>query len=564
MRQRRLLPLVPVLTLLAMLGPVAAGLWGTVLPAFGHLPAAGLTGPNLDAFRGLLDWPGLPRAVQLSLTTGILATLVSLGIVIFLTAGWSGTAAFRFMERLLSPLLSVPHAAAAFGFAFLIAPSGWIARAFSPWLTGWDRPPDLLIIQDQLGLAMVAGMVIKEVPFLLLMTLAALAQTDAQRSVTISQTLGYGRLSGWLKTVFPRVYAQIRLPVYVVLAYAMSVVDVAVILGPNTPPSLSVQIVKWMADPDIGMRLQGAAGALLQLGLVLGALVFWRLGESVVAWLGAKWVVAGRRGRMDRAVAAISLGLGGASAVAVVLGLAALLVWSFAGFWGFPEVMPDTLTTRSWLRHGSGAMAALGETALIAAVATLAAIALTIGCLEAEYRHGLQLSNRGLGLLYLPLLVPQIAFLPGLQTLLLNVGADVGRGPVMMAHLVFVLPYVFLSLADPFRAWDKRVGAVADALGASPDGVLWRVRLPMMLRAILTAMAVGIAVSVGQYLPTLLIGGGRVATLTTEAVALTSGGDRRAIGVYGLMQTGAALLPFALALIIPAVVWRNRRGLRHG
>ena len=86
----------------------------------------------------------------------------------------------------------------------------------------------------------------------------------------------------------------------------------------------------------------------------------------------------------------------------------------------------------------------------------------------------------------------------------------------------------------------------------------------MLLRPILTAAAVGFSVSVGQYLATLLIGGGRVATLTTEAVALASGGDRRAIGVYGLMQTGAALILFALALIVPAIVWRNRKGLRYG
>ena len=147
---------------------------------------------------------------------------------------------------------------------------------------------------------------------------------------------------------------------------------------------------------------------------------------------------------------------------------------------------------------------------------------------------------------------------------MLQVGADVGRVPVMIAHLVFVLPYVFLSLADPYRAWDTRMGTIATALGASPDRVLWRVRLPMLLRPILTALAVGLAVSVGQYLPTLLIGGGRVATLTTEAVALASGGDRRAIGVYGLMQTGAALIPFALALAVPALVWRKRQGLRYG
>lgn len=86
----------------------------------------------------------------------------------------------------------------------------------------------------------------------------------------------------------------------------------------------------------------------------------------------------------------------------------------------------------------------------------------------------------------------------------------------------------------------------------------------MLIRPALTAAAVGIAVSVGLYLPTVLIGGGRVASLTTEAVALTSGGDRRAIGVFALLQTAAALLPFAVAVLVPAWLWRNRRGLLHG
>lgn len=555
--------MLPALTVLAMLGPVVAGLWGTLLPAFGHLPAAGLIGPNIEPITALLASPGLSRSIFLSISTGLGSTVLALLIVTLLTAAWSGTRIFRTLERLLSPLLSVPHAAAAFGLAFLIAPSGWIARAFSPWLTGWERPLDLLIVQDTWGLALTAGMVVKEVPFLLLMTLAAIGQTDANRSIVVAQSLGYGRLTGWLKTVFPRVYAQIRLPVYVVLAYAMSVVDVAIILGPNTPPPLSVQIVKWMSDPDIAMRTQAAAAALLQLGLVLGVLLLWRIAESVIGYIGHKWVVSGFRGAADRAVGVVALVAGSVSAMAIILGLFVLTVWSFAGFWGFPDALPDQFSMKSWMRHSNGALDALGQTALIAAIVTFVALVLTIGCLEAEYRHGLQLGQRGMWLLYLPLLIPQTAFLPGFQTLLLGIHADIGLVPVLIAHLVFVLPYVFLSLADPFRAWDGRIGVVASALGAGADRVLWRVRLPMLLRPILTAAAVGFAVSVGQYLATLLMGGGRIATLTTEAVALSSGGDRRAIGVYSLMQTGAALVPFAIALVIPAIVWRNRRGLRH-
>jgi len=565
-RRARFLPWAPTLTLIVMLGPVLAGLAGTLAPSVGLMPALGGTTPGLAPWQALFDWPGLPRAVALSLGVGFAATALSLALVILICAGWAGTRPFGVIERLLSPLLSVPHAAAAFGLAFLIAPSGWIARGLSPWATGWDRPPDLLILQDPAGLSLIFGLVTKEVPFLLLMTLAALTQARPGPSLRIAQTLGYARVTGWLKTIFPLVYRQIRLPVYAVLAFSMSVVDVAIILGPNTPPTLAVQVVRWMNDPDLALRFQAAAGAVLQLGLVLMGLGLWRLLERVVARIGRAWIASGARGqaRAEQGVRIAALILGATAALAVIAGLAGQVVWSFAGLWQFPDLLPDGLTFRNWQRFGPRLSGPALETGIIAATATGLALLLTLACLEAEHRHGLRPATRALWLLYIPLIVPQVAFLAGFQTLSISTGLDGGRAAVILAHLVFVLPYVFLALADPWRAWDRNQDTIARALGAGPDRVLWAVRLPMLLRPVLTAAAVGFAVSVGQYLPTLLVGAGRVPTLTTEAVALASGGDRRVIGVYALAQMAAAFAPFALAVLLPRLVWRNRKGLLDG
>ncbi|MBC7133340.1 MAG: ABC transporter permease subunit [Roseovarius sp.] len=565
-RRARFLPWAPLLTLAVMLGPVLAGLSGTLAPALGYMPALGGHGVTLAAFDALFAWPGLPRAVALSLGVGFAATAISLGLVVLICAGWAGTRTFGAIERLLSPLLSVPHAAAAFGLAFLIAPSGWIARALSPGLTGWARPPDLLILQDPAGVSLILGLVTKEVPFLLLMTLAALTQVRPGQSLRVAQALGYGRVTGWLKAIFPQLYRQIRLPVYAVLAFSMSVVDVAIILGPNTPPTLAVQVVRWMSDPDLSMRFQAAAGAVLQLGLVLLGLGLWRLMEVAVARLGRVWIASGARGRRrgEQALRMGALMLGGLAALAVIAGLAGQVVWSFAGLWQFPDLLPDALTLRNWQRHGPRLAGPVTETLLIAGAATGLALLLTLASLEAGHRHGLRPATRALWLLYLPLIVPQVAFLMGFQTLSIATGVDGGRAAVVLAHLVFVLPYVFLSLSEPWRAWDARQGVIARALGAGPDRVLWAVRLPMLLRPLLVAAAVGFAVSVGQYLPTLLVGAGRVATLTTEAVALAAGGDRRVIGVYALAQTAAAFAPFALAVVLPRALWRNRKGMRGG
>ena len=555
----------PLLTVCLLIGPVAAGALGTIAPALGYLPALGGVRLGPAPFLDLFAWPGLPRAAGLSLFTGVAATLLSLVIVLVITAGWQGTRAFAVIERFLSPLLSVPHAAAALGLAFLIAPSGWIARALSPWATGWTRPPDLLVLQDPAGLALTLGLIVKEVPFLFLMTLAALPQVRAAQSLTIARALGYGRMAGWFKTVLPGLYRQIRLPVYAVLAFSMSVVDMAVILGPTRPPTLSVMIVQWMNDPDLTLRFRAAAGAVLQLGMTFAALGLWRLAEGATAALGRRWVWSGRRGSggTERVLAMGGLVLGGLCACAVAAGIAGLALWSVAGLWPFPDALPDRVSLQAWQRHGPTLAGALAETALIASASALIALALTIGCLEAEHRHGLAPGARALWLLYLPLIVPQTAFLPGLQTYALMANVDGGRAAVIVAHLAFVLPYVFLSLADPWRAWDKRLDWAGRALGASPGGVLWRLRLPQLAGPVLTAGAVGFAVSTGQYLPTLLVGAGRVQTLTTEAVALAAGGDRRVIGVFGVTQAAVALAPFLLAVFLPRILWRNRAGLGH-
>ena len=133
-------------------------------------------------------------------------------------------------------------------------------------------------MQDPWGLAMTFALVGKEVPFLLLMMLAALGQTPAGACYARAD---HGLRPGlaWLKFVLPLVYPQIRLPVLAVLAYALSTVEVALILGPTTPPPLAPLVLRWFSDPDLALRFQAAAGAVLQLLVVAGAIVAWVLAE---------------------------------------------------------------------------------------------------------------------------------------------------------------------------------------------------------------------------------------------------------------------------------------------
>lgn len=552
----------PRLTLLLLFAPVVAGLAGTILPAFGYLPSLDQPAFGLDAWRQLLALPGLWTSVRLSLVTGFATTLVSVVLVMAFCAAWHGTRLFAALEKLLSPLLSVPHVTVAFGLAFLVAPSGWILRLLSPWATGFNRPPDWLILQDPNGLSLMLGLIVKEVPFLLLMTLAALGQTEAERGCAVARSLGYRPTSAWLKAVFPRVYPQIRLPIFAVLAFGVSVVDVAIVLAPTTPAPLAVRLVRMFNDPDLSLRLTASAGALLQCGLVAIGLVIWCGLEVVVRRWGVGWITRGHRGGrglVPRWGSSVAMG---ALAAGVAMALVGMVAWSFATHWRFPDALPAGLTFANWARHGTGLAVPLLNTLTVAASSTALALTLALAVLEHEARSGRRSWVSSLNLLYLPLVLPQVAFLFGAQVLLAMAHLD-GRWVALIGlHLVFVFPYVFLSLSDSYRAWDQRYHHTASCLGATRARVFLRVKVPMLLRPIATSAAVGFAVSVGLYLPTLFAGAGRYPTLTTEAVALSAGGDNRLIGIYSLVQMAFPLAGFALALALPAWRFRNRRGMQ--
>ena len=547
-RPRVLEHLATLLLWVVFAAPVAIGVLGTVLPAFGILPELGGSSLSLQPWRQLFNVPGLPEAVLLSLTTGLGTTAISFLIVIAFSAHWHGTRWFGRLRRLLSPLLSVPHVAIAIGFAFLIAPSGWIYRVLAALGLAAGLPPDLSTVQDRHGLALILGLILKEVPFLLLMMLVALGQVRVGESLTIARALGHSRSAAWQAIVLPQLYPQLRLPIYAVLAYSASVVDVALILGPTTPPSLAVLVWRGFHDPDLNQIFWASAGACLQLLIALFAILLWRLGELVASASGRRRIVAGWPGRPSRIAASAAFAGAALVVAAAMAGLAATLLWSFTKSWTIGSAMPEALTLATWMQQLPVALKALTATAVIGISSAMAALLLTIALLEEERRESLKARQRHYWLLYAPLLLPQIGFLFGIETLLVRSELDGTWSGLVWTHFLFVLPYVYLSLSEPWRALDPRYERTARCLGRGPLAVLVTLKLPLLVRPILVALALGFAVSVGQYLPTLFAGAGRFQTLTTEAVALAAGGDRRVVGVYTALQMFLPALGFALAL----------------
>ena len=551
-RERGPFRLAPALTLFLLLVPIVAGLIGTLLPALGYFPVVGAYDFSLEPWRILLAEPGLYRSLMLTLWTGFASTTLSLSLALALLATCYHTVWLQRIRQSLAPLLAIPHAALAFGLVFLIAPSGWLVRWLSPWATGWEQPPDFAAFgpQDPWGLSLILALTLKETPYLLFMSIAGLGQLPVESWSTMARSLGYGPVTAFLKVVLPELYPLLRLPVFAALAFALTVVDVALIIGPSTPPTLAVQALRWFNHPELSWRLPAAAMALLLIVLTGFSLVAWEGIGRLLARCSRPWLTGGRRGGRGRGSRWVALGSGGLALTLAIPSVLAMLLWSFAQRWNFPLAWPERWTLENWSGQANNLLSMTWNTLAIGAAATGLALVLSIACLEHEVHHRSVFTERSLWLLYIPLVVPQVGFLFGVQVLLVWSGLGGGWLALVWTHLLFVLPYVFLSLADPWRAFDRRYEQIALALGASPGRTFWRVKLPMLWGPVAAAAAVGFAVSVAQYLPTLFAGAGRYATITTEAVTLATGANRRIIGVYAVVQATLPLLGFAAALWI--------------
>ena len=172
--------------------------------------------------------------------------------------------------------------------------------------------------------------------------------------------------------------------------------------------------------------------------------------------------------------------------------LAGMLLWSFATQWRFPDALPSGFALEGWTRRLAGLAGPALNTLALGVVSVALALALVLACLEHESARPQRGRPPALALLYLPLLVPQVAFLFGAQVLLVRAGADGTFAAVVWAHLVFVLPYLFLSLADPWRALDPRYARTAASLGAGRWRIFATVKLPILARPLAIACAVGV------------------------------------------------------------------------
>jgi putative thiamine transport system permease protein len=496
----------------------------------------GLT--DMGALNGIVAHPQFAGAFALTAFSGATATVLSIAFAIIITSALND----KVLQR--APVfLAVPHLALAMGLAFLIAPTGLIARIVATLFTGWTAPPLWQTTQDPYAVGLVAALVLKETPFLVWAFATVLQQDELrsrfQREATVARSLGHGPRSTFLRVLLPQILRRSIWPMIAVFSYGMTVVDMALVIGPTQPPTLAQLVWADLNDGEIAANARGAAGTfVLSLCVGLCLLVTWLL-LRLCRPNYSNWLT--KPARREIALPSSASALWNLFTLTYAVIVVALLLQSVSALWPFPRLLADNMSLRAWSRLVVDSRPLL--TTLLLAISTSAvAVLACVGWFEskAEKRDKLVVPGAML-MLCLPILLIAL----GQYRLLLQLQLTGHWLGLFLVHLAPVTTYVFVMLKGPYRGYDLRWQQAALGLGKSRLDFLAHVKWPMLKAPLLSAFAVGFAVSVAQYVPAQLAAAGRYATLPMEAVTLSSGGNRALIAASAL-----------LLMVLPFIVFR--------
>ncbi len=246
--------------------------------------------------------------------------------------------------------------------------------------------------------------------------------------------------------------------------------------------------------------------------------------------------------------------LGRLTALLALAGLAApvlpLALWSAAAAWPWPALLPTVWSLRSWQLlqdSDAGLWDAVGTSLAIASVVTCLALLISLP-LARVVGQGLFRGKAALeAAMLMPLLLPSFVAAMGLHESFLAWGVTDTIPAVVLMHLIPTTPYMLRTLATAFALLGQRQEDQARSLGANPRQVLWHVTLPRLLPAVLLGCTFVFVASLGEYLLTLLIGGGMVTTLPVVLYPYIAAGDR-SVAAMGSLLLAAGPLAAAVAL----------------
>ncbi len=239
----------------------------------------------------------------------------------------------------------------------------------------------------------------------------------------------------------------------------------------------------------------------------------------------------------------------------LMLPIAVVILFSFNDPSGRFNYIWEGFTIDNWVNWNAvpNIQNALVKSLEIGLISTIIATVLGTMIALAIVRH--RFLGRGATniLVFLPMSTPEIVLGASLLTLFLNLGTQLGFVTIVIAHIMFVISYVVVTVKARLIDFDVHLEEAAMDLGANGFTTFQKVTLPLLAPAILGAALLGFALSIDDFVITYFNAGS-----TSTFPVFVWGAARVSVPPQVNVIASAIFLAALLLMVINILVQRSR------
>jgi spermidine/putrescine transport system permease protein len=240
------------------------------------------------------------------------------------------------------------------------------------------------------------------------------------------------------------------------------------------------------------------------------------------------------------------------------LPIAIVIAFSFNNPKGRFNYTWDSFTFSNWTHPfgvpgiGSAIRISLEIAALSSIVATALGALMALALVRYKFR-GRGLVNM---LVFIPLTTPEIVMGSSLLTLFLNQNVSTGFATILIAHILFNISYVVVTVKARLAGFDRHLEEAAMDLGANEWTTFWKVTLPLIAPGVLAAGLLAFALSIDDFVITYFNSG------STITFPLFVWGSARVATPPQINVIGTLIFVVAVGGMLANIVIQNRRAKR--
>ena len=218
--------------------------------------------------------------------------------------------------------------------------------------------------------------------------------------------------------------------------------------------------------------------------------------------------------------------------------------------------------TTQWFQNvwnNSDLWEAVRNSLLVAVTASVLATALGIFAARASTRYDFPAKGPLMGLIMLPMVLPDMIMAMALLVVLLSIGVQLSLVTVIMGHVLICTPFAVAILTSAFQSLDKSLEEAAYDLGEGPISTFYLVILPLVTPGIISALLISFTISLDEFVISNFLGS------KDKLLSVYIFGQLRfPKSVPTIMALGAVLVALSITLLTLAEFFRRRGIARTG